>query len=118
MIKKMFVYDTSKGFSSFIKYYYSEKMEIHICTNKIKFQNFIMSDYEVCFFIVNDIDDFLKLRIIYSQIEYFFISTPKKALYKKIEHLNYDDAIIIDFDYSKKDILSEINFNLNLKKII
>jgi len=118
MSKKTFVYDTSKGFSSMIKQYFSEKMDIDICTNKKNFKNYKMSDYEVCFFTVNDIEDLFLLKKVYYEIEHFFITSPRKTIYEKVMNLKYEDAVYIDFDYSKKDIVYEINYNLSLNNII
>lgn len=118
MSKKTFVYDTSKGFSSLIKHYFSEKIDIHICTNKKNFKNYKMSDYEVCFFSVNDIEDLFLLKKVFFDIDHFFITSPRKIILEKVMNLNYNNAIYIDSDYSKKDIIYEINYNLTLNKII
>ena len=113
MLKKTFVYDTSKGFSALLKQYYSEKLEMHHCTSKKSIKKYKASNFELCFFIVNDIDDLYLLSDIYFEIEHFFISTPKKYFIKKIETLKLVDAIMIDFDYSKKDMIKSIDFNLS-----
>ena len=57
MSNKTFIYDTSKGFSSLIKHYYSSKMNIDVCTNKKKLSLDNIKDYNTCFFVVNDMDD-------------------------------------------------------------
>ena len=54
MNKKAYVYDTSKGFSAFIKYNYSSKLNIFSCTKKKNFSVEKITDYNVCFFVVND----------------------------------------------------------------
>jgi hypothetical protein len=113
MLKKTLVYDTSKGFSALLKQYYSEKLEIHSFYNNKKFRVHNSKDYELCFFIINGIEDFLLLRDIYFEIEHFFIATPKKYFNKKIESLNLEDSIIIDLDHFKKDMLKQIDFNLS-----
>lgn len=118
MSKKTFVYDTSKGFSSFIKHYYSDKMSIDVCTNKKKFYLDNIKEYNTCFFIVNDMDDFFNLMKVYYKIEHFFIGTPNKIIGEKIEKLNYDDVVYLDFNNNKHDLLDTINFNLMLKEII
>jgi len=113
MIKKTFIYDTSRGLSALIKHQYSEKLDIQNCCNIKKFKVFTMSDFDICFFVVNDIEDLLLLRDIYSEIKHFFIATPKKYFNQKIKSLNFKDSIIIDLDYSKRDIVKEIDFNLS-----
>ncbi len=116
--KNTYVYDTSKGFSAFIKHYYSEKMKIAVCTNKKNFYLEDVKDFDVCFFIVNDMDDFFNLMKIYPKVECFFIGTPNKIIGEKIENLNYDDVVYLDFNQNKNVILNSINFNLSLKGII
>jgi len=118
MEKRIYVYDTSKGFSSFIKHYYSEKMQIDVCTNKKNFFIDKITDYQVCFFIVNDIEDFFNLRKVYLKIEHFFIGSPHKIMCEKIENLHYEDVVYIDFNHNKHDILNTINYNLSYKNII
>lgn len=113
MLQKTFVYDTSKGFSALLKQYYSEKLEMHHCTSKKSIKKYTASDFELCFFIVNDIDDIFLLSDIYFEIEHFFISTPKQYFLKKIETLKLDEIIMIDFNQSKKDMIKTIDFNLS-----
>lgn len=118
MGKKTYIYDTSKGFSSFIKHYYSDKMIIDVCTNKKNFYLDNIRDYNACFFIVNDMDDFFNLMKIYYKIDHFFIGSPNKVIGEKIENLNYEDVVFLDFNHNKHELLNTINFNLMLKDII
>ncbi|MDI1317742.1 hypothetical protein [Flavobacterium sp.] len=113
MIKKTFIYDTSRGFAALLKQYYSDKMDIHICVSKKCVKNYKIKDFEVCFFIVNEYEDLFLLPDIYFEIEHFFVTTPKKYFIKKIENLKLEHAVIIDFDYSKKDMLKVIDYNLS-----
>ena len=114
MKKKVYIYDTSKGFSSFIKHYYSDKMIIDVCTNKKNFNQNDIQKYDLCFFMVNDMDDYFNLMKIYTLIEHFFIVTTNKIIRKKINNLNYEDVVFIDFNNSKPELLEEINYNLML----
>jgi len=114
---KAYVYDTSKGFCSFIKHYYSEKMEIDVCTNKKNFFLDDIKDYEVSFFIVNDMEDFFNMKKVYFKIEHFFIGSPNRIIYEKIQDLKYD-VIYIDLNNHKNDIINQINSNLASKKIM
>jgi hypothetical protein len=115
---KAYVYDTSKMFSYLIKHYYSEKMNIDVCTKKKNFFIEDIIDYEVCFFIVNDMDDFFNMRNVYLKIEHFFISSPNSIICEKIRNLNYDDVVYINFNNNKYEIFKEINASLTLKSII
>jgi hypothetical protein len=117
MRKRIFVYDVSKGFSSFIKHYYDEKMEIDICTKKKNLANYKLSSYDFCFFSVNDIDDFLFLRNTDFSNDLFFINAPNKIINEKIYNLNFNNAVLFDFDSSKKNIIEKINFTFKLKNV-
>ncbi|GAA4046927.1 hypothetical protein [Flavobacterium chungnamense] len=118
MNKKAYVYDTSKGFSAFIKYNYSSKLNIFSCTKKKNFSVEKITDYNVCFFVVNDMEDFFNLKRIYFDIEFFFVGSPNKLILKKIEDLKYDDLMILDFYDSKYNILQFINIELLSKSIL
>jgi hypothetical protein len=118
MKKKAFIYDTSKGFSSLIKHYYSTKMDIDVCTNKKNFVIDNIKDYDVCFFVVNDMDDLSNLIKAYYKIEHFFIGAPNKMIEDKIDSLNYENVVVLDFNSSKHEILKVINLNLELKELI
>jgi hypothetical protein len=118
MNKKTFIYDTSKGFSSLIKHYYSTKLNIESCTNKKKFLLDNIKDYDICFFVVNDMDDLSNLIKIYHKIEHFIIGSPNKIIEEKILSLNYEDIVILDFNSSKHEILKVINQNLESKELL
>jgi hypothetical protein len=118
MSKSTYIYDTSKGFSAFLKHHFSDKMNIDVCTNKKKFLLYDLKNYNVCFFIVNDMDDFFNLMQIYNKIDCFFIGSPNKIISQKIENLNYDSMVYLDFSSNKNDILSSISFNLMLKELL
>ncbi len=118
MIKKTYIYDTSKGFSSLIKHYYSTKMDIDVCTSKKNFLLDNIKGYDACFFVVNDMDDFLNLIKVYYKIDHFFIGAPNKVIEDKIEGLNYEDAIVLNFNSNKHELLKIINQNLLQKDLI
>jgi hypothetical protein len=114
-MKKALIYDSSKGFSSFIKRNYSEKLELDICNNKFNLKNYNSSNYQICFFMVNDIEDYFLLKKYYFEIEYFFIISYKTTLLEKIKKLEYTNAVLIDSDHSKKYILDLVNFLITIK---
>lgn len=118
MDKKVYVYDTSKGFSSFIKHYYSTKMNIDVCTNKKRFATEGINNYDTCFFVVNDMDDLFKLIKIYYKIEHFFIGSPSKIICEKMETFMSSNVVFLDFNQNKYEMLKTINTNLSVKNII
>jgi hypothetical protein len=112
--KKSIVYDTSKGFSAFVKLHFADKISIYCCGARKKLKAVNSADFEICFFVVNDIDDIFILKEFYFLIEHFFITSPKEVLMKKVESLKLDEIILIDFNSSKKDMYAQINSRLAL----
>ena len=110
---KSYIYDTSKGYSSLIKHYYSDKMNIETCTNKKRFLANSVSEFDVCFFVINDIEDFFNLLKIYFKVQYIFVVSPIAEFIEKIQNLGYKDLIILDSKNNKHDLLKVINFNLS-----
>lgn len=118
MANKACIYDTSKGLGSLIKLHYSDKIEFStIGKNNFK-KSLEKNDFNICFFIVNDMDDYFNLLKIYNYVEHFFIGSPKKFLCQKIDEIKYDDVVVIDLNLNKNDILKIINFNLRQKELI
>ena len=108
----MLIYDMLSGFSAFIKHYYSESIEIEVCSNKIDLHRFNVSDFNFCFFSINDIDDLLILIKMYTSKRHFFIRTSNDILYQKVSSPDYFKSDIFNYDCSKKSILEKINFHL------
>lgn len=115
-MKRTFIYDTSKVYSSFIRKKFSDKMILNYCKKSKNFKNYNLLTYDICFFNVMDIDDFILLRKAYFEIELLFVTSPKKIFIDKINNLNYDNIILIDISHSKTDIINEIDLQLSLLK--
>jgi hypothetical protein len=118
MNKKVYIYDTSKGFSSLLKHYYSAKLSFDVCTNKKRFDTEAIQGYDACFFVVNDMEDFANLLKLYFKIEHFFVGVPNLIIKDKIERLKYNEIVILEFDKSKHELLKIINNNLLQRKLI
>ncbi|WP_396144278.1 hypothetical protein [Flavobacterium sp.] len=118
MNKKVYIYDTSKGFSSLLKHYYSSKLDFDVCTNIKRFVPDSIEGYDACFFVVNDMDDFANLMNLYFKIEHFFVGVPNLIIKDKIERLKYEEIVILEFDKSKHELLKIINHSLIQRKLI
>lgn len=118
MDKKIFIYEDSKGFSSLLKHYYANKIIIDSSKDK----NFIAQnygDYQACFFMINNVRDYIIFEKVINKIKTLFVITPIKLYEHKITSMQKDNIIILDFnDDIKRNIMKTINFNLELNNII
>lgn len=118
MVKKIFVYEISSGFSSMLKRYYSDKIIIE----RSKETNFISQyyyEYEACFFLINNVRDYNIFENVLKKIKTIFVITSVKLYEYKIETMQAHNVIILNFnDDIKKEMIKTINFNLELYKII
>ena len=115
---KILIYEYSKGFSSLLKHYHSDKILI----DSSKERNFIKQnceDYQACFFMINNIGDYNVFENILSKIKIIFVITPVKLYEHKIVSMHAKNVILLDFNADiKRDIMKTINFNLQLNNII
>lgn len=113
MNKNTYIYDTTKGFSPFIKYFYSNSMNIVVCKKRTKLCYKTIYNCDICFFVVDDITDIAILKEIYFKIDYFFIGCTNNFLSKQILNLNLKKTTILDFNnHSKYQLLEIINSDL------
>ncbi|MEC4048478.1 hypothetical protein OX284_003480 [Flavobacterium sp. SUN046] len=118
MNNKTLIYDSSRGFSRMIKRYYSCNMNIDVCSNRKNFLYNKYTDYKLCFFIINDLDDFLNLKKIYFEIEHVIIATSRKIFEEKLINMNLEDVLVLDLQENKRDLIKSINFKLQENNLI
>lgn len=118
MCKKVIIYDNSCAFSALFKHYFSTKMEVQSSKDK----SFILLnsfEYDVCFFMINNINDFVFFEEILSKIKVIFVMTPVQFFKYKIMSMEIKNAIFLEFNNDiKRDIMKTITFNLKLKNLI
>ena len=85
MDKKIFIYEDSKGFSSLLKRYYSNKVIIDSSKDK----NFIAhnyGDYQACFFMINNVRDYIIFEKVLNKIKDIgWVSVDSKDSYIHVE---------------------------------
>ena len=118
MSNKTLIYDSSRGFSRMIKRYYSCNMNIDVCANRKNFLYNKYTDYNLCFFIINDIDDFLNLKKIYFEIEHIIIATSRSIFKEKLLNMNLEDVLVLDLQENKRDLIKVINNRLAESKLL
>lgn len=109
---KIFIYDSSKGFSRFLKLKLSGKHDLFICTNKHNIVNYYHYDFDCAFINFNDIDDLHNLFLIFHNVKRIFVSTNLQYIKEMIS--GTDSIFLLDLEDKKSKILNEINFNLGL----
>lgn len=109
---KIFIYDSSKGFSRFLKLNLSKNHEIHICTSREKLPSFYSHDFDCAFVNFNDKDDLEYLFVIFHEINKIFVSTNLfeiKDMISKCLSINF-----LNIDTTKTELMKTINHNLEL----
>ena len=118
MSKKVIIYDNSCAFSALFKHYFSTKMEVQSSKDK----SFILLnsfEYDACFFMINNINDFVFFEEMLSKIKVIFVMTPVQFFKYKIMSMEIKNAIFLEFNNDiKRDIMKTITFNLKLKNLI
>jgi endonuclease III-like uncharacterized protein len=113
MSNKILVYDTSRGFSRFIKSKLESQFEVEVINNKKDIKKYNITDFKTIFFIVNDVLDSLVFSSFYYDVSTVFLGITIKNLENRFE--NYDNIISINLDLTKKELLQYINNQLELQ---
>jgi len=109
---KILIYDSSKGFSRFLKTNLSKKHELHICTNVHQLSPYFEEDFDCAFINFNDIVDLKYLIIIFHQIKKIFVTTNLQDVKETI--LTTNSIILLELEENKSVLLNKINFNLEI----
>ena len=115
---KLAVYDTSKGFSSFVKHYFAKEISIEVCTSKKKFSLAWFNDFHYCFFVVNDIEDLFNLMKIAPLQNNVVVGSTHSILEMKIKSIQDSNFTIIDLSLNKNDLLQYITAYLKHNQLI
>lgn len=108
---KILIYDSSKGFSRFLKLNLSEEHRLFICTNKKKLHRYYDEDFDCAFINFNDSDDLKDLFLIFYQVNKIFVSTNLKDIKEKI--LENNSIHLLELDVKKSVLLNTIKSNLD-----
>ncbi len=115
---KIAVYDTSKGFSSFVKHYFAKRLKVEVCTSKKKFNLEWFTKFQHCFFVVNDIEDLFNLMKVAQLHNAIVTGSPSRILESKIKTVNSQEMKVMDFSLSKNELMLFINDYLKNNKLV
>lgn len=110
--KKIIIYDTSKGFSRFMKLNFSERYEVVLFFDFKDFRDIDFEEYSAGFFIINESTEVFDLMLIYSKIQSLFVGSRLPTISKSLN--NVDDITIIDLTRSRQEMVEFIDFNLKI----
>ncbi len=108
------VYDTTKGFSSFVKKHFGKTYPIATCTSKNKFSTEEFKSYTICFFIVNDIGDLLNLVRLNTLEIPVVVGTASHILDTKIDFVKNERMYALDFSQSKEELILQLQHYLQV----
>lgn len=108
------VYDTTKGFSSFVKKNFGKTYPIAACTSKKKFSAAQFKSYTICFFIVNDISDLLNLVRLNTLEIPVVVGTASNILDSKIDFVKNERMFALDFSQSKEALFLQLQYYLQV----
>jgi hypothetical protein len=109
---KVLIYDSSKGFSRFLKNNLSKNYELVICNNNQYLTKYYDEYFDCAFINFNDIDDLKHLFVIFHQIKKIFVSTNLHDIKQNI--LLNDSIYLIELDENNSTLLNKINFQLEI----
>ena len=109
---KIVIYDSSKGFSRFLKSKLEERYEVKIISSKNVLKKYETSEIGILFYIINDGVDAIMFKNLNYDTKKVFLGVASKYLEDRIE--NYDHVITFDLELTKKDIFEQINKHLQI----
>ena len=115
---KLAIYDTSKGFSSFVKHYFAKDVAIEVCTSKKKFTLDWFNDFQFCFFVVNDTEDLLNLFKLAQLQTNLVVGSNNAILEMKIKSIRDIDLTVIDLSLNKNDLMHYMTSYLKRNHLI
>jgi hypothetical protein len=87
----VFVYDTSRGFSRFLKSNYQKEFTIDTCYYSQRFWEIEWKEYDCAFVMINGYEDLPVLLELDTRVKYIFVSSPfldtKKILSKSCKRI-------------------------------
>ncbi len=109
---KILIYDSSKGFSRFLKNNLPKKHELVICTNNQYLTQYYDEYFDCAFINFNDVADLKNLFVIVHQIKKIFVSTNLQDIKQNI--LLSNSIYLMELDENNSSLLNKINFHLEI----
>ncbi len=111
MRRKVFIYDTSKGYSRLISKVYGEVFDITQCKYEKKINQYPIEQNDFAFVIINHRDDILKLIQIRSKVKIIFLGSRIKSIDYSI--YNIEGIINLNLFERRKTFLMRLDAKLN-----
>ncbi|GEC80157.1 hypothetical protein [Flavobacterium aquatile] len=110
--KRLFVYDTCRGFARFIKINFSNEYEILTCNLKRNLQDSSIEEIQVAFVNINQYEDVVDFFYIRSKVKFVFALSKFPDVKLMLEE--FQDVIFLDLDMLKSDAIRQILDNLKI----
>lgn len=107
-MNKIYIYDTSKGFSLFMKYHFAHLLDIKACGHKADFNRDHPSMCDASFFILNSTDDFILFQSSYASARNIFVSSPSRMLEQTVSEMELEGCVVLDYSQLKSELLQSI----------
>jgi hypothetical protein len=101
------VYDSSRGFSRFIKSKFEEQFEVVVMSSPQEIKKYNTNDLGVLLFIVNDGVDAILFSNMFYKTKQVFLGIAAKHLEDRFT--SYDNVIQMDLELPKKELFHFIN---------
>ncbi len=110
--KRLFVYDTTRGFARFIKINFANEYEISTCNLKRNLLDYNIEEIKVAFININQYEDVVDFFYIRSKVKFVFALTKLPDV--KLMLQEFQDVIFLDIDMLKSDTIRQILDNLKI----
>jgi len=107
---QIYVYDTSRGFSRFIKAKFEEQFDVKVISSQQEIKKYKTEDLGILLFIVNDGVDALLFSNMFYNTKHVFLGIAAKHLEDRF--VNYNNVIAVDLELPKKELFQYINYHL------
>jgi len=107
---KIFVYDTARGFSRFLKSRLNSDYEIEAENKRYKLKKYNITSYQCVFYIVNTTEDVAAFSKVYQQASLAVVGVADNELVNDFK--NFQDIMLLDLQLSKNDLFRCINDTL------
>lgn len=102
--KKLFIYDTSKGYIIFLKNSLSKFYNIEFCKKESNLKNFDFEDYFAAILIINDYDNFKKIAEINSKIKFILVGSGLKKIHFRYPYI--ENVVYFDLNLKKEALIT------------
>ena len=107
---QIYVYDTSRGFSRFIKSKFEEQFDVKVISSQQEIKKYKTEDLGILLFIVNDGVDAILFSNMFYNTKHVFLGIAAKHLEDRF--VNYNNVIAVDLELPKKELFQYINYHL------